>query len=268
MKRKVLSILLVGFLIIGLTGCGSTNIDSENISLVKNAKDTRRFGDYTFEEVLKKGDVKDIKWEESGDDTIVVVTMTGTMKDGKEIKVLYYVRNDKSIWYKEFYINGDLQSVSKFDSLMQEYADSNSAVGNDKTTNSKDNNDKLRTVTCKATDDENKYQRDAIFDNNKLIKYIITSDFYFRYKSSDDFDSLCKTWENKASEHNKKKGINDMVKCTSSTKGIYRVIEYTIKDIDDEQKKDAGILDYFNSNGNFDESAWRQAEEKMSYNCN
>ena len=245
------------------------DVDSENISLVKNAKDTRRFGDYTFEEVLKKGNVKSIKWKESGDDTVVVVTMTGTMKDGKEIKVLYEVRNDKSIWYKEFYINDDLQSISKFDSLMQEYANSNNDKGNDKTSNSKENNNsKLRTVTCKATKDGNKYQREAIFDNDNLIKYIITSDFYFRDYSSDSYESLCQTWENKSVEHNKKKGINDTVKCTSSTKGIYRVIEYTIKEIDDEQKKDAGILDYFNSNGSFDESAWKQAEIKMSYSCN
>lgn len=29
-----------------------------------------------------------------------------------------------------------------------------------------------------------------------------------------------------------------------------------------------GILDYFNSNGSFDESAWKQSEIKMSYSCN
>lgn len=119
MKKIILNIGLVLVLVISLfslTGCGT----SSNIQKVKDKKDSFRFEDYTFEQVLKKGNVKNIKWsEEQKSDALVYVTMTGKV-NGDEIKVVYAVRPE-SVVYDKYYRNGELKSISQFDKMVQEF---------------------------------------------------------------------------------------------------------------------------------------------------
>lgn len=150
MSKKILSLLFITILsviLLALTGCGSgiessmedesgtvsagiesAGTDSENsatytteaIERVKNKNDSLRHPGMTFEQALERCGVTNMVWTEEPDSTSVVtyVKVTGNYK-GDQIQITHSVRTD-SIFYDSMTVNGEIESISTYDNMMQD----------------------------------------------------------------------------------------------------------------------------------------------------
>lgn len=112
MKKKILLIILCGVCLLGVTGCGSSIIESEKIQALKNSTNASIKGGYSLEEVLKEG-VSNLKWKEEAEGETEYIVITGVKKDTKDkIEIKYKVYKD-SFMLNSYLENGTNRGTNK-----------------------------------------------------------------------------------------------------------------------------------------------------------
>lgn len=90
MKRKILSFLLIGFLIVGLTGCGKVNYTEKQIQVREHYQPWYLSSKMTSGEIYDKA-LRNQKYTEDEDELILEGK---DKKTGKKIKVYYEFKGD------------------------------------------------------------------------------------------------------------------------------------------------------------------------------
>ena len=118
MKRKLLNILLMGVLIIGLTGCGKENYTEKQIQVREHFQPWYLSSKMTAGEIYDKA-LRNQKYTEDEDELVIEGK---DKKTGKKIKVYYEFKGDRPD-FESMTIDGEDKSYSDWYKYMTSYID-------------------------------------------------------------------------------------------------------------------------------------------------
>ena len=118
MKRKILSFLLIVFLIVGLTGCGKVNYTEKQIQVREHFQPWYLSSKMTAGEIYDKA-LRNQNWEEDEDEIMIEGI---DKKTGKKIRVFYEFKGDQPS-FEAMTIDGKDKSYSDWYKYMTSYID-------------------------------------------------------------------------------------------------------------------------------------------------
>lgn len=118
MKKKLLSIILMGVLLVGLTGCGKVNYTEKQIQVRDHYQPWYLSSKMTSGEIYDKA-LKHQKWDEDEDELILEGK---DKKTGKKIRVYYEFKGDHPT-VRGMTIDGEDKSYIDWYKYMTSYID-------------------------------------------------------------------------------------------------------------------------------------------------